>query len=212
MFACSSSVARHAVLSRATLAIGTLMLAGGSTLAFAGDVYSSGDGSTGQWNPQGYPLKCQVHVDQYHALSAQIDASAAARQTETKNTLTKQRTQKKADFQVCVQGNRLLLQGSATRNAPQEGNVDDYGKRLPAMIGSTSYGGVELTVETRANRVVGEGISGPVTIASNPRKFARAEGYIRTSSEFRITKLWDFNNRQPVYSSVDGIPVSIYRK
>jgi hypothetical protein len=172
------------------LAAAACVLAGTWTLAAAQDTYAS-SGNTGQWNPQG-PLICQVHVDQYNALTPQIDAAARARSTQLKNDLTAQRSLKKADYQACVQNNRPLLKGSASANVPFEGTVhDQYGKALPAMTGTVDYAGVSLTVETAANRRVGEGIGGPVRIVSRPAKFSRAEGYIQSSSTFVITRLWD---------------------
>lgn len=179
--------------SRFAAAAAALMLAAGSTLAVAQDVYSSGGGNSGQWNPQG-PLVCQVHVDQYNELTPKIHAAAKARATDTKNDLTAQRSQKKADYQTCVQGNRPLLKGGVSSNAPLEETVhDQYGKGLPPMLGTVDYGGVTLTVETAPNRLVGQGISGPVAIVSRPARFTRAEGYIETDATFVVTRLWERN-------------------
>ncbi len=195
--------------SRVARAAAALGLAFASTLAVAQDVYSSAGGNTGQWNPQG-PLVCQVHADQYNELTPKIDAAAKARNTETKNDLTAQRSQKKADYQTCVQGNRPLLKGGVSSNAPLEETVhDQYGKGLPAMLGTVNYGGVTLTVETASNRLVGQGISGPVAIVSRPARFTRAEGYIETDATFVVTRLWERNGAA---HNPGGLRVSIAPK
>jgi hypothetical protein len=159
------------------LATGALMLAGGSMLAETQDVFSSGGSNTGQWNPEG-PQICQKHVAQYNALTPQIQAAARARNTETMHDLSAQREEKKKNYQGCVEANSgLLLQGKVTDNAAQQTTIyEEYGKRLPAMIGTTDYKSVTLTVETARNRQVGQGFRGPVKLVSKPRKFSRAEG------------------------------------
>jgi hypothetical protein len=194
------------------MAVVALLITGGSLLAAAQDVFSSGGSNTGQWNLGG-PQICQKHVAQYNELTPQIQAAAKARNTETMHDLSTQREEKKKNYQGCVEANSgLLLQGKATENAVQQTTIyEEYGKQLPAMIGTADYKSVTLTVKTARNRQVGQGFSGPVKLVSKPRKFSRAEGFIESSSQFRITKLWDVNKRL-VSTPVEGIPVTISPK
>ena len=84
----------------------------------------------------------------------------------------------------------------------------DNGKQLGAMTGSVPYNGVTLFVDTKAGRVVGQGFQGPVEFRSNPPKFSRAEGYITSSNEFTITRLWDRGGTEVPLDSGVKVPMS----
>src|SRR5687768_3461574 len=110
-------ISRHTVIFRFVLATAVLMLIGGSMLAAAQDVFSSGGSNTGQWNPEG-PEICQKHVTEYNALTPQIRAAAEARNTKTMHDLSTKREEKKKNYQDCVEANSgRLLQGKVTENA-----------------------------------------------------------------------------------------------
>lgn len=84
----------------------------------------------------------------------------------------------------------------------------DYGKSLPAMKGSVPYGGVTLTVKTAKGRLVGQGFQGPVDLISKPRVYSRAEGFIKSQTEFHITRLWDTANQAVPLSG----PISVHMR
>jgi hypothetical protein len=136
-----------------SVATAALLLAGGSIRAAAQDILSSDGSNTGQWNPGGPEIR-QKHVTEYNALTQQIKATADARDTKARHDLSVTREEKKKNYQGCVEANSgLLLQGKITENAAQQTTIyEEYSKRLPAMIGTTDYKNVTLTVETARNR------------------------------------------------------------
>ena len=77
-----------------------LMLVAAATLAAPRGASSAPEPP---WTPEG-PADCQHYVAEYNALTPQIEAAAAARDTAKKNDLTKERSARKRAFQNCVQG------------------------------------------------------------------------------------------------------------
>lgn len=90
------------------------------------------------------------------------------------------------------------LTGNATQTNVQTGTGvynPGMGTRLPAMHGEVQYGPARLSVSVAAGKLVGQGIAGPVQLVSHPRIYSRAEGFVHSAAEFRITKLWDLGGR-----------------
>jgi hypothetical protein len=123
------------------------------------------------------------------------------------------------DCQSKLKGRGKLLKGGVemtveperAKAGPYIGNVDEYGKALPSMTGQVVYHGTTLTVTTPARLSVGQGMEGPVAFTSEPRTYSRAEGIISSSSEFRITRLWDLDKKQ-VLAPQETISVPIFPK
>lgn len=82
--------------------------------------------------------------------------------------------------------------------AKMTGYYDNYGKRLPAMTGQTSFQGTTIYVNTPSDFGVGQGLAGPVQVRSSPAKYSTAAGYIdpSTTNIFVITELRDLSGRQ----------------
>lgn len=87
----------------------------------------------------------------------------------------------------------------------------EYGAKLPAMFGSTDFNGAKLKVWTAAGRLVGQGFAGPVRLESDPQMYSRAAGYLESSTQFRITSLWDIQGRA-VALPPGGLSVGVGRQ
>ena len=92
-----------------------------------------------------------------------------------------------------------MVEQQPPKAPPLSGGVynKDYGKVLPAMTGQADYLGTTLYVDTAPGHIVGQGIEGPVeNFSSDPPRFSKASGMIKTADTFTITKLWDARGQE----------------
>ena len=93
-----------------------LMLVAGATLAAPRQAASAPERG---WAPEG-PEFCQTYVAEYNALTPQIEAAAAARDTAKMSELSKERSAKKRAFQNCVQAYHSMKPIGPAKLDPRE--------------------------------------------------------------------------------------------
>jgi hypothetical protein len=116
------------------------------------------------WTPEG-PADCQHYVAEYNALTPQIEAAAAARDTAKKNDLTKERSARKRAFQNCVQGYSQMKPLGPAKLDPRE---------QPAQTPSPTWTDAHGDTRTMSNRFVYTTPEGPAYRVPEDDRFRRA--------------------------------------
>lgn len=139
-----------------------------------------------------------------------------ARMRDVNNKFERDRTEIEKQKNTCVlqaqtpklDPGRPPLQGRAVRSvAGTDTTYNEWmGKPMPALRGSVPFMGVDLSVSTVKGRLGGTGNEGPVSVTSMPRRFATAQGYVLSPSQFVITRLTDLRGR-PVELPGGGLTV-----
>jgi hypothetical protein len=112
---------------------------------------------------------------------------------------------------------KTLLKIEAKINVGQAGsNNDNYGKKMPAMSGQTTFQASTLYVNVPAGFIIGQELAGPVKVQSLPRRFSSAAGHIDPTSvdasgqsgTFIITDLRDLKG-SPVLGAGETISLGV---